>query len=274
MYMKVSEGKTSKTKVIEYTSMNDFYKYICETPFNDSFRWADHYSVTSSANWTKTNNFEEAVQLMKNGWTDMSNKLTKELKVSEKNMQTVMKSKTTYGVAGYQAIVPLYLNGVPNNMASKKMVPIKQKVITLNKSINYSGSTDSDDIVKESLKAFKIVKKFEAQGYRCNLNVLLGASRSEANYILKIRVKNATEKLNVSKLAFPLVHPSMLRRLYLRWLEVFPGVPSSFVGSYGHPMSIDEMKDVVDFEKAEYILPAKITADVDNINTIDDLGRI
>jgi hypothetical protein len=87
-------------------------------------------------------------------------------------------------------------------------------------------------------------------------------------------VKNATEKLNLSKLAFPLVHPSMLRRLYLRWLEVFPGVPKSFVGGYGHPMSIDEMKDVVDFEKAEYILPAKITADVDNINTIDDLGRI
>lgn len=272
--MRITEGKTKGTTVVEYNSMNEFYKYLCDTPFNDSFRWEEHKSVTNTEKFAQTKNFNEAVELMKNGWSDMSKKLSQRLEVKEKQMQPMMKSRTTYGVAGYQAIVPLYLNGVPTNMASKKMIPIKQKVITLNKSINYSWYIDAKEIVDESIKAFQIVKKFEAQGYRCNLNVILGAQKNGTQYILKIRVKNATEKLNLSKLAFPLVHPSMLRRLYMRWLEVFPKVPSCFVGGYGSPMSVDLMKQNAEFDKGEYILPAFVKKDVNKINTIEDLGDI
>lgn len=275
--MKVNAGKTSKSKVIEYNSMSEFYKYLCDTPFNNSFRWAEHKSVTNSVSFTQTKNFDEAVDLMKNGWKDMSEKLVQRLKVEEQKMEPVMKPKTVYGVAGYQAVVPLYLNGVPTNMLSKKQVPVKQKVITLNKCINYSWTWETKDIVEESIKAFRIIKKLEANGYRCNLNVILGTSNpcnDDEAYIVKIRVKNSTEKLNLAKLAFPLVHPSMLRRLMLRWEEVFPSVSKGFVGNYGHPMEKEEMAKVFDLEKGEYILPARITKDVTKITGIEDLGDI
>lgn len=272
--MKTQKAKKSTT-IVEYGSMAEFYQYICDTPFNDSFRWEKHQSVDGSYTYAQTKTFDEAVDLMKNGWHDMSQKLTQKLKIEEKRTEPIMKAKTTYGVAGYQAIVPLYLNGVPANMASKKMVPVKQKVITLNKSICYGCHTSTDEIVKESIKAFQIVKKLEAQGYRCNLNVLLGSSEGlDGQYVVKVRVKNSTEKLNLSKLAFPLVHPSMLRRLFLRWIEVFPGVDKSFVGGYGHPMNVYDIKEVAPLEKGEYILPAKITKDINQINTIEDLGEI
>jgi hypothetical protein len=272
--MKVSEGKVSESKVVEYNSMNEFYKYICETPFNDSFRWENHQSVTASKPFTQTENFDEAVELMKNGWQDMSKKLTQKLKVEEKRLEPTTKAKNVYGVAGYQAVVPLYLNGVPTNMISRKQVPVKQKVITLNKCINYSWYVNTEEIIEESIKAFTIIKKLEAQGYRCNLNVIVAPSKPDYRYVVKIRVKNSTEKLNLSKLAFPLVHPSMLRRLYLRWLEVFPGVPKSFVSGYGVPMKVDEIKKTIALENGEYILPAKITKDISKINSIEDLGDI
>lgn len=270
-----AEQINSKTEVIQFDSLQEFYKYICNTPFNEAFRWVNHLSVTGGKHWTKTESFDEAVQLFKNGWSDMATKLVQKLKIIEAKTEPTMKPRNKLDVCGYQAIVPLYIQGVPNNMMNKKMVPVKQKVITLNKSLDYSGSTSSDKIIEESIKAMQIIKKLEAQGFRCNLNICLGTSAGwgseEKQFIIKVRIKSANEKLNVSKLAFPLVHPSMLRRLFFRFIEVYPNVTKSFVGGYGHPATSNELRTVF---TGEYLLPNFIKKDVTQINTIADLEKV
>lgn len=249
-----TEQITDKTEVVEYDNLHEFYEYLIHTPFNNAFCWAKHSSVDGDYYFTKTRDFSEAVELFKNGWSDMATKLVQKLKVIESKTEPTMKPKNVLGVAGYQAIVPLYLMGVPNNMVTKKMVPMKQKVITLNKSINYNGRVSADQIIEESIKAMQIVKKLEAQGYRCNLNIVLGttAGYPSKQFIVKVRIKSANEKLNVSKLAFPLVHPSMLRRLFFRFIEVYPHVTKSFVHGYGRPADSDEIQKIF---KNEYLLP-------------------
>ena len=267
----MKESMFKNTRVVEYDSLEEFYKYICETPFNEPFRWSSHSSVEGSKNWTKTENFEEAVRLFKEGWSDMATKLVQKLKVIEKETQPTMKSKPTLNVAGYQAIVPLYLNGVPNNMVTKKMTPVKQKVITLTKSIDYAGNVTADQIIDESIKAMQIVKKLEAQGYRCNLNIALGSKTSNKSFAIKVRIKSANEKLNISKLAFPLVHPSMLRRLFFRWIEVYPEVTKEFIGGYGKPSKTYELRE---WFPNDYLLPNFILKNVEEIKTIEDLEKI
>lgn len=262
---------TDKTEVVEYDSLYEFYEYLIHTPFNDAFRWAEHASVSGNYYFTKTRDFSEAVELFKNGWSDMATKLVQKLKVIESKTEPMMKPKNVLGVAGYQAIVPLYLQGVPNNMVTKKMTPVKQKVITLNKSIDYNGGVSTDQIIEESIKAMQIVKKLEAQGYRCNLNIVLGTKEPDKEIFIKIRIKSANEKLNVSKLAFPLIHPSMLRRLFFRFIEVYPHVTKSFVGGYGTPAKSNEMRNIF---KGEYLLPNFIKKDVNTIKIIDDLENI
>ncbi len=272
--MKV-ENINAITEIIEFDSLKDFYDYICNTPFNEVFRWANHSSVTGKENFTKTKDFNEAVELFKSGWSDMASKLVQKLKIIESKTEPAMKPRSTLGVCGYQAIVPLYLQGVPNNMVTKKMVPIKQKVITLNKSIDYSGGVKADAIIEESIKAMQIIKKLEAQGYRCNLNLVLGSSegsgKDKKQFVMKVRIKSANEKLNISKLAFPLVHPSMLRRLFFRFIEVYPNITKSFVYGYGMPATSAELRSVF---KGEYLLPNFIKKDVNNINSIDDLENV
>lgn len=263
--------KKGKVEVIEYDSLKEFYDYLCETPFNKSFCWESHASVEGSKWFTKTENFEEAVELFKNGWSDMASKLVQRLKVIESKTEPTMKPKSTLSVCGYQAIVPLYLQGVPNNMANKKMVPVKQKVITLNKSIDYSASVTADQIVEESIKAMQIIKKLEAQGYRCNLNIVLGSQTNKNGFFIKVRIKSANEKMNISKLAFPLVHPSMLRRLFFRFIEVYPNITKDYVSGYGVPSTSDQMRGVF---KGEYLLPNFIKKDVNKINCIDDLENV
>ena len=263
-----TEQINTKTEVIQFDSLKEFYDYLCVTPFNDAFRWAEHSSVSGSESFTKTKNFEEAVELFKNGWSDMASMLVQKLKVIESKTEPTMKPRNTLSVAGYQAIVPLYLQGVPNNMMSKKMVPVKQKVITINKSIDYSGSTSSEQIINESIKAMQIVKKLEAQGYRCNLNIVLGSSERSKAFYVKVRIKSANEKMNVSKLAFPLVHPSMLRRLFFRFIEVYSNVTKDFTYGYGKPAKSNELREIF---KNEYLLPNFIMKDVSKINNIEDL---
>ena len=262
---------TDKTEVVEYDSLHEFYEYLIHTPFNDAFCWAKHSSVDGDYYFTKTRDFSEAVELFKNGWSDMATKLVQKLKIIESKTEPTMKPKNVLGVAGYQAIVPLYLQGVPNNMVTKKMTPVKQKVITLNKSIDYNGGVSADQIIEESIKAMQIVKKLEAQGYRCNLNIVIGSSEPDIKLYVKVRIKSANEKMNISKLAFPLVHPSMLRRLFLRFIEVYPNVTKSFVNGYGKPATSDEIRNIF---KGEYLLPNFIKKDVNTIKTIDDLEKI
>src|SRR5699024_11437952 len=68
----------------------------------------------------------------------------------------------------------------------------------------------------------------------------------------------SNEKLNISKLAFPLVNPSMLRRLFFRFIEVYPNVTNSFVCGYGRPADSDEIRKIF---KNEYLLPNFIRKD-------------
>lgn len=265
--MKVSD--LGKRKVIEFDSIFDFNNYICDTPLNETFRWEELSSVNGIESFTGTKSFDEAQELLKNGWSDMSKEITQKLNAKDIEIKPAMGYKQRLDVQGCQPIVPLYLQGVPTNMVSRKMVPIKQKVITLNKSINYSCGWSKKRIVEESIKAFMLIKNLEAKNYRCILNVAFGSKTKDGEYIVSVRIKSATEKLNISKMVFPLINPSMLRRLILRFLEVFPGVPRSFVFGYGTPIADSEMKKVFN----GYLLPKEILFDVSKIKSIDDLQK-
>lgn len=264
-----------KMQKIEFSSLEDFYKYITNTPLNDTFKFESLSSVTARESFCGTKSFEEAVELFKNGWSEMSERLSNRLK-AEGKFEPIMTYRNVQSVQGYHPIVPLYLMGIPNNMITKKMVPMKQKVVTLNKSLNYSSRVKTEQIVEESIKAFRIIQKLESQNYRVNLNLVIGASGSMWNssgekYFIKIRLKSANEKLNISKLSFPLVHPSMLRRLYFRFIEVHPPVSKSFLHGYGSPQSPQVLRSIW---PDDILLPQFINKDIEKINTLEDLENL
>jgi len=270
-----TQGQMQK---IEFSSLEDFYRYITTTPLNETFRWQTLSSTETGSrrnDWFGTNTFEEACELFKNGWTEMSERLKNKLK-AEGKFEPTMTSRNVQSVQGYHPIVPLYLMGIPNNMVRRQMVPMKQKVVTLNKSLDYSSRVSSQQIIDESVKAFRIIQKLESQNYRVNLNLVIGVSGSMWNssgekYFIRIRLKSANEKLNISKLSFPLVHPSMLRRLYFRFIEVHPPVSKSFLHGYGSPQSPQVLRSIW---PDDILLPQFINKDIDKINTLEDLENL
>jgi len=252
----MQEMVMNKVKLRKYDNIMDFEKFINETPFNQVFRWSTHQSVANGKGFTGTNNFEEAVDLLKHGSDDLSKRLEKMYQVKAADIGNTKVTKSFYNVAGYQASVPRYLQGIPTNMIAQKKVVQKQRVITLNKDMNYNCGWDTEDIINESAKALAIIKKIESSGTRVNLNLCWVAESATGKQKVgcKIRLKNADERLNVSKMAFVMAHPSMLRRMLFRWLEVNPDVvDNSYTWGYGHPYDIRTIQ-----EKGEYTLPIKI----------------
>lgn len=262
-------GSKKEIEIVEFDSLNEFYKYITETEVNNAFKNLPLHSNTGSKKFTGTDTFSEAVNLFKYGWKEEAENLTQKLKAIEKETMVKTKQKPCLSVAGYQVVVPLYLQGVPNNMVNKKMVPVKQKVVTINKPISYAAKITKEQILEESIKALQMIKKIESQGVRCNLNIAWAVNADDKTIIVKIKVKSANEKMNISKLAFPLVHPSMLRRLAFRFLEVYPGVTQKFTWGYGYPLSSYEMKKY--FDEKEYILPRFMKQEVNSVDDLDNL---
>ena len=248
--VKAFHSGVENMKLVEFESLLDFYNYINETPRNDTFKYGDLSSQRiDKRGWAGTKTYDEAIELFKNGWTVGAQDLTRKLKLAEADKQVQTIAKNVLSMCGYQAIVPLYLNGVPNNMVNKKMVPIKQKVITINKALSASCAVSAETLMSESIKCFQIIKKIESTGVRVNLNLMI----STGHVMVKIRLKSSTEKLNISKLAFPLVHVSMFRRLYFKFIEVYPTIPHKMRFGYGRVPSESEFKKAC--EKGEVLLP-------------------
>ena len=252
----------------EFDSLNEFESYITNTPLNETFRWQKLSSTNGSYSFTQTQSYEEATKLLKDGWSSMAQEITKKLNVIKNQVVNEHVQKILYDVVGFQASVPRYLQGIPTSMVNKKMVPVKQKVITLDKDISYNASIKTEQIIEASVQTLQLIKKIEAQGIRVNLNLIWGVAAGDTKEVAKVRLKSANERLNISKLSFPLVHPSMLRRLCFRYLEVAPTVTKSYTWGYGAPLDGSQLKT---YCKDEYVLPRLFDG---NLASLGDLSSI
>lgn len=275
------EKQSGNIWIAEFRTISEFKQFISKTPTNKVFR--DSSSLDSkmtgkfAQEFTGTESFGEAIELLESGWTDKSKELTTKLKAVERDMAPVLKQQRVIGVAGYQPIVPLFLVGAPAAMQSTKLQPVKQKVVTVVKSISYNGGVSAANWTEQGLKALAIVKKLEANGYRVNVDIVRGGYGSiYSDYhgiACRVRVKHANERLNVSKLAFAMCNPSMQRRLMFRFTETYDKVTEDFKNTYGRTFSKRDWEKVLD-RKREVLLPSFIDGDPNSVRSIDDIEKL
>lgn len=266
--------------VAEFKSINEFENFITKNTENKAFK--DCYYLASkdkeywTVDFTKTKSFDEAIELLHDGWTDKAKELTKKLKAVERDIAPIMKQQRCISVAGYQPIVPLFLAGQPANMVGTRMQPVKQKVVTLVKSVSYSGNVEPEEWTEQGLKALAVVKKLESNGLRVNVDIVRGGYDPDTKsngIVCRVRVKNANERLNVSKLAFTMCHPSIQRRLMFRFTEVYDRVSSGYRLTYGMTFITSDWKKVLD-KKKEYLLPSFINGDIDKVRDVADIESL
>lgn len=222
--MKVKHLDNNEKKVTyEFTSIQEFVEYIQKTPritsANVSERTSHEY-----IDFCGTKDMKEALDLLKNGWTEGAQKIEKGLKAKEPEKTTVtgFRQRSVYDVVGGNASVPRYLQGVPTNMIRQVRTPVKQKIVNLYSNISFNANVTQEEIIDTCIKTLQEAVNYENAGVRTNIYVISPVEDStDYDYVInmKIPVKRSTERLNVLKLAFPMAHPSMLRRLAFAFRE-------------------------------------------------------
>lgn len=259
MIRKEKDNGFIMTTIYEYKSISDVIDFIENTEPWESFRMrrGGYGSIDGSYSFTQTHNFDEAFMLLKSGWEEGTKKLKNKLETKVKSVST--KQKTVYDVAGFQCSVPRYLQGIPTNMINKKTISQKNKVITINKNVSYSCGVKAEQITNECAKVLELVNNLENNGCRVNLNIIIGTTvarehHSYGDYV-KICIKQSSQKLNLKQIAFPIMHPSMLRRIFFALMERFEEGDNFAAVGYGKPVNLIKDLPKEMFKANEYYLP-------------------
>lgn len=248
------------TRITEYNSLTEFLTDINSLPNNEYFK--DRHSSQRVAqehdDYYGTVDYAQATHMLTHGWDAAATKLAAKVKLTNATATAVRSSRPAYGVVGSQASVPRYLQGIPTNMVSRQMTYSKQKVVTITKGISYSCRWKPSEILAECVKALQIIQSMENGGQRVRLNVMIAIQGGYGKYysVCKVCIKQPDERLNISKMSFALAHPSMLRRFFLKWIEVDPFAEGDMGWSYGTPG--DDMLKARAMGENEYYIPEKI----------------
>lgn len=268
----LSKLRCTSGEQISFNSLNEFYEYIENTKTNETFSYRSLSSKTGSYSFTGTKSYEEAIELFKNGWSEAAEKLNNKVKQKIKTNAVDVRRKQVYSVAGYQVSVPRYLQGNPCSMISNVSEQKKQKIVELTKDFSYSCVISKETIFEESAKALHLVYNLEKQGYRVKLNIGFCTQANSKVVATKICIKQPNERLNISKMAFPLAHTSMLRRLMFRFVETYPGYTSGFANGYGNILENNAMKMIFSESKKSYMIPRIMKQR--NVNEIKSLEEL
>lgn len=245
----------------EFETIGEFKSYLEEMKVNNIFgnKQSSKGTGFSDKLFTGTSSYEEAETLLENGWDQGSKDLTTQLKIANAKMQDKEVKRAIFDIVGFQASVPRYIQGIPTNMVNKKTVKQKQKIVNLYKAITYNGGISAKEIMDDSVKFLQIVQAVEAKGIRVNAFVYFHSTNKNEQVVSTVKIKSSSEKLNISKMSFPLLHPSFLRRFMLRFLEVEPNIKSrGFKSGYGSP-EVNEKKTETVLGKDCIVIPVLIT---------------
>ena len=246
--------------ITEYASVGEFVADINSLSNNKFYedRKSSQRTEKPGGTWYATEDYPRATYLLTHGWDEAAEKMSKKVKMTVAAGQNVRSSKPAYGVVGSQASVPRYLQGIPTNMVSRQITYTKQKVVTITKGISYHSGWKSSQIIEECVKALQIIQSMENAGQRVRLNVMIAVSdySKKHHHICKVCVKQPDERMNISKMAFALAHPSMLRRFFLKWIEVDPFAEHDMGDGYGYPASLPIKERGM--AENEYYIPEKI----------------
>lgn len=254
-----------KCYIYDFASISELVEYNKHEATSGFKKNGEKSLLTDSIRieFTGTANFSEAMDLLSHGWESKAKVLTSKLPVKKNG--NGYSTKNFYSVQGFQCSVPRYLQGMPDSMIANKRVVTKNKVIDITKNVSFSGGVSTETIENECLKVLALVQKLESEGQKVNLYVTFptstsyGSSTSTIN-IFRVKIKSASQRLNVKQMAFPLCHPSMLRRIMFRAVEVTETCNlTSYYRTYGYIFNdMKVLKQCFDKGTKQYIIPATV----------------
>lgn len=227
-----------------YGTVNEMVDLLEKRKITDSC-FDNQRTKSHRKDWEGVDSYEEAIDLLHNGWQTAVDKLKQGIKA---NYVGEGKRITFHNdVVGYAPIVPLALQGVPQSMLNHNMKPIKAKVIDVVYNIAVSSSYSPDEILKSGQNLLTAVLGLEQEGYKVNIYAMQAYAGNNDCDMLLIKIKDSRQPMDLKRMSFPLTHPAFFRVIGFDWYSKVPG--GKYRGGYGYPishsLSVTKARDVV-----------------------------
>lgn len=215
------------TVVIErFDSLTSYANIIGKRTPNAVFSSRSLSSETGSESFTLTASYDDSVALMLAGYREGLKNLTASQGTRVSHTSRITKNLPTTDVVGYIPHIPNAITGIPQSMISTRPTEQKAKVITILYNIVDAGCVDANRFVVAGRNLLSVIMMLELRGYRVGLKILLpflAKSRKQVSFCI-VQIKHHRQPINPLKIAYPLLHPSFLRRQGFKWLETCPNV--------------------------------------------------
>lgn len=230
-----------------FSNLDGLRRYL-DTASNSKLFEKTNDSKNGSSSFTGTESYSAANDLLRDGDAKNAAKLKAAagngLKAAAGDGQRIRHFSS---VCGGAVNVPNMLMGLPKSMIAAQKVKYKDsKVVSMVFNASIDCTIEADEINKVSAYLVNAIMGLEKKGYRVNLYVMHASTRGSEKCAMFVRIKDSGQYMDVKKMAYPLVNPSMLRRHYFRFVETVPGLKDrSWLHTYGRPvMEKDKAADL------------------------------
>lgn len=230
-----------------FKTLNELTETIEKRPLNKVFAGERPYSETLAPKndpFYYSASYDDASELLKSGYREPLERMKAEILKVEKNAPTP-RQKRFKSISGYAPHVPNAIQGIPLSMFNRKNTPKPSKTIHLLYGFSAVGRTRAEDLIKGGVMFISLVNSLERAGYRVKIDIVRCTTTSTRNAIgYTCNLKEYSQPLNLLKLCYPLVHPSMLRRTSFKWCETLPKLTDrGYKGTYGVSLIMRFEKD-------------------------------
>ena len=216
-------------------------------------------SQDSDYDFTMTHNYGEAIELMQTGFNEAAKMLRTDVaqktKIQSKYAALVQHPAPHNAVVGFIPNVPNAIRNIPESMITKDKKPMKRKTLDIVYSMHGSCMRKTDYFEEAGAALLSAVDLIEKSGIQTRIDLAFMTSEENDEVTFPtVRIKNYDERYSFQKVSFPLVHPSMFRRIGFKWLETNPYITQDFTFVYGHPPNTDKLDANIERRKDCYFL--------------------
>lgn len=143
-------------------------------------------------------------------------------------------------VIGHTPHVAHYIQGHPLNMIRTIQHREAAREVTVWFDRVESCKVQADEMVRAARYFVDAVKHLEDHNVRVTINVSWNSGSYMQRVFVSMCLKKPSARINLMKMAYPMVHPSFSRRHCFKWFETSPIVTDgSMYMDYGHPLYIE-----------------------------------
>lgn len=177
------------------------------------------------AEWYGTASLDQAIQLAYQGWpegVERVQEVRNKLDFSDL-LPTAQRLLRNVEVAGDEPDIGLFLQGEPEHMVTLHEVEQLQQGKVLRLQLNRSASCDilAEQLVRRGVAILAVVETLLLLGFTIELSIIIAVKEMhyEEQMEFHIPILHAGDPVNLDTLAFMLLHPAVLRRLWFAATE-------------------------------------------------------